>query len=82
MSYIGLVAHCAALAVQHDLDKAKAIEAIEGAVDETQVELAMRWIGGGSPAKPAGVSDIEWEFWRRPEWTPEEIARIRARKAG
>ena len=77
MSYIGLVAHCAALAVQHDLDKAKAIEAIEGAVDETQVELAQRWLDGGSPMKPYGMTDAEWEFWRRPEWTPEEIARIR-----
>lgn len=51
-------------------------------VDDTQVELAQRWLDGGSPMKPYGMTDAEWEFWRRPEWTPEEIARIRARKAG
>lgn len=134
MSYIGLVAQCAALAVQHDMDKAKvagfditkapledlihgkmrclehidyhkrnprgldlpepavwrsnlaAIEAeIErrrnidlAEVDDTQVELAQRWLDGGSPMKPYGMTDAEWEFGRRPEWTPEEIARIRA----
>ena len=76
MSYIGQVAHCAALAIQRDLDKAKAIE---DAVDDTQVILALRLLHG--VLKPDGLTDAEWEFWRRPEWTPEEIARIRVTRS-
>ncbi len=50
MSCIGLVAHCAALAVQHDMDKAKAADR---EADDTQVELAMRWLG--QPKLPADL---------------------------
>ena len=49
-------------------------------VDDTQVDLAQRWLHG--VLKPDGMTDAEWEFWRRPEWTPEEIARMQARRAG
>ena len=77
MSYIGQVAHCATLAIQRDLDKAKAIE---DAVDDTQVMLAQRHLYGPL-VKPDGMTDAEWEFWRRQEWTPEEIARIRVTRS-
>ena len=51
---------------------ADAENTVDREMDDTQVELV----------KPDGMTDTDWEFWRRPEWTPEEIARIRAREAG
>ena len=73
MSYIGLVAHCAALAVQHDMDKANAADR---EVDETQVELAQSWLHGPL-VKPDGMTDEEWAFYHGLEWTSEQIARVR-----
>jgi len=53
---------------------------IDRDIDDTQVMLAQRHLHG-PPLKPHGMTDAEWEFWRRPEWTPEEIARIRVTRS-
>jgi len=63
--------------LQADLTVRESGGEIDREVDDTQAELAQRWLYGGPPMKPDGMTDEEWEFWRRPEWTPEEIARIR-----
>jgi len=72
---------CAAMEDEIERRRAQLFE-IDCDIDDTQAELAQRWLYGPL-VKPEGMTDAEWEFWRRPEWTPEEIARIRVtRKAG